>query len=125
MDVLPLEAGGSYALDFVAVRSPWRQGVWLGTTGELEINGQRSSQFVLWSDSAPHTVTITCRSTDTGRLTVYNVWDSRRGYSEMESQSATSGMLREDLEDGSVQYRCQDISVKPVFDRLTFRLRPA
>lgn len=124
MDVLPLHEGGGYAVEFEEVNSPWRQGVWLGTDGVLEIGGMESPSMVLWSDTAPVGTVVTCRSTRTGLLTIYNIWDSGRGYGDHESQRASSGMLREDAADGSFQYRCQDISVEPVFDRLTFRLRP-
>jgi hypothetical protein len=54
-------------------------------------------------------------------LRVYNVWDSGRGRSR-ESQSATSGMAVEELEDGSRRYSCNDIGLDPDFSKLVFRL---
>jgi len=48
------------------------------------------------------------------------VWDSGRGLG-MESQSATSGMLREDVQ-GGFRYRCNAIGRDPAFDSLVFTL---
>lgn len=124
MDALPLAAGTAWVLEFESAKSTWRQGVFVATDGELEVEGTRGDRFVLWADTAPPSVTITCRATRSGRLIIYNVWNSGRGIAEKESQRATSGMLREDLGDGAFRYRCQDVAPEPVFDRLTFRLRP-
>jgi len=118
---LPLAAGDHLTLSFEETNSDWRQGVWLGTEGELRILNQRDDQFVLWTDSVPPDVEIVCERTD-GELRFYNVWDSGRGHGR-ESQSATSGMLVEELPDGGLRYRCNDIGLNPRFEELAFVVR--
>ena len=126
-EVLKIDAveacpGDRFGLQFEDSNSAWRQGVWLGTEGTLEIAGKRAPQFVLWADTAPNLVEIACVETD-GLLRLYNVWNSGRKAGEFESQSHTSGMLVEHLPDGSSRYRCNDIGDEPDFTRLIFRIR--
>lgn len=124
VDVLPTTDGAELRITFEHVGSDWRQGVWLATEGELEVNGVRSSQLVLWQDTAPSTVRVRVVEGD-GKLRLYNVWDSGRGISDHESQSATSGMLVEAAADGARRYRCNDIGYDPAFDSLVFTLGTA
>ena len=121
LDVLPISSGDQLQVAFEAVNSPWRQGVWLGTDGILQVNGKDSSQVVLWSDTAPGRVEIEISETD-GKLRLYNIWDSGRGIRDHESQSATSGMLVEQLGNRSYRYRCNDIGYDPAFDKLVFTI---
>jgi hypothetical protein len=79
-----------------------------------------ADQVVLWADTAPDGLRLTVRETSDGLLHLYNVWDSGRGRG-IESQAATSGMLREDTPSGW-RYRCTDIAPEPTFDASTFRL---
>lgn len=122
LDVLPIDDGDELTITFEHVGSDWRQGVWLATEGALELNGVRSSQLVLWQDTAPSTVQVRVVEGD-GKLRLYNIWDSGRGISDHESQSATSGMVVEAAADGARRYRCNDIGYDPVFDKLVFTLR--
>lgn len=121
VDELPLAAADVIRVVFESVRSPWRQGVWLGTVGTMVVRETSSSQFVLWQDTAPVPAEIVCEETD-GSLRLYNVWDSGRGRSR-ESLSATSGMAVEELADGWRRYGCNDIGVEPDFAKVVFRLQ--
>ena len=121
IEALPIVSGQFIRLVIDMVQSPWRQGVWLGTDGVLRVADSADSQFVVWSDTAPAEVRIQCESTD-GLLRFYNVWDSHRGYQPYESQSATSGMLVEELDDGWIRYSCNDIGANPDFQKLVFRI---
>lgn len=122
IEVVPVKPGQRLSLTFEGVGSPWRQGVWLATNGTLFIAGQSASQLVVWQDSAPREVEITVEETD-GLLRFYNIWDSHRGLGPFESQSATSGCMRRDRVDGSVEYSCNDIGKDPTFNSLVFSLR--
>jgi hypothetical protein len=122
--VLPLNAGDVFELTFEEVRGDWRQGVWLATSGELGVADALASQLVIWSDSSPSTVRITCNETSSGVLTYYNVWDSGRGMGPWESQGFTAGMLIERLPGGGVRCRTQDISTGLAFDRSVFTVIP-
>ncbi len=119
LEVLEVVPGQVMRLQFEEVASDWRQGVWLAAGGELVTGGERSPQFVLWSDTAPPEVEVTIADTD-GFLRLYNVWDSGRGLGTFESQSATSGMIAEVLGDGRRRYRCNDIGQPPDFGKLSF-----
>jgi hypothetical protein len=116
-DVLPIEPRQLIKVVFEAVSSPWRQGVWLKTDRGLIVNNQYCGSVDLWVDTASREVLCDCISDD-GSLSVYNIWDSGRGY-DRESQSFSSGMLVEDLPDGR-RYRCNDIGFETNFDRLVF-----
>lgn len=122
IDVLPIRSGDVFEVAFEQVHSEWRQGVWLGTEGCLEVNGVESSQFVLWQDTAPDKVQVRVLKSD-GCLRLYNVWDSGRGLSDHESQSATSGMLVEEEPGGGRRYRCNDIGYESAFDKVRFTVR--
>lgn len=122
IETLPLQKNQRVRLSFEQVNSPWRQGVFLATDGLLRIAETASPKFVIWSDTAPPEVEISCDET-TGLLTFYNVWNSRRPYRpNMESQSASSGMVAEALGDGSFRYSCNDIGSDPDFHKLVFSI---
>jgi hypothetical protein len=120
IEAIECRDGSTFRLVFESAEPRWRQGVWLGVEGDLEIAGQTSSQVVVWRDTAPPFVDIVVRSTTDGLLRLYNVWDSGRGYGR-ESQAATSGMLREPTSLG-FRYRCSDINPSPTFEAVRFRL---
>ena len=71
---------------------------------------------------APSTVHIRVVEGD-GKLRHYSLWDSGRGISDHESQSATSGMVVDTTADGARRYRCNDIGYDPAFDKLVVTLR--
>jgi len=121
IEAIGVRPGQTVTLAFESTNSPWRQGVWLASRGELGIAGTASPQFVLWSDTSPDYVEIEVRTTD-GLLRIYNVWDSGRHLGPFESQSATSGMVLEAMPDGSRRYSCNDIGTDPDFQKLVFRL---
>lgn len=118
IDTIPCRPGDKLAVGFEDVAPTWRHGVWLGVQGELEVGDIRSPQIVLWAGSAP-LVELRVLASDDDLMRLYNVWDSGRGILPHESQSATSGMLREEL-DGALRYRCSAIAADPQFDALTF-----
>lgn len=119
VEALPCRGGDTFLLTFEDSAERWRQGVCLATSGTLRAKGEEAAQFVLWQDTAPPTVRLEVIQTD-GLLRLYNVWDSGRGRSR-ESQSATSGMLRQPVGRG-YRYRCNDIGNDPPFTSLTFLL---
>lgn len=123
IDELPIERGQRITLTFEVVGPRWRQGVFLAMAGQLVIGDTVSPQVVLWSDVAPRETIIEVAETD-GRLVLYNVWDSGRGFGRWESQSYTSGMLVEKLAEGSKRYRCTDIGLEPDFGVFPKKWRP-
>ena len=121
IDVIQVSPGDTFSIAFKSQSGDWRQGIWLAVVGEIEIAGERAAQLTLWTDTAPSQFDVTVLRTEDGLLRLYNLWDSGRGY-RRESQSATSGMLKETS--GAVTtYRCNDIGVKPTFDKLVFEVR--
>jgi hypothetical protein len=120
IEALPLAVGQNVKLAIESIHSPWRQGVWLATDGLLRCNETDGSQFVIWADTAPPSVEITCVATD-GLLRFYNVWDSGRGRAR-ESLSVTSGMAVEEVSADARRYSCNDIGTDTDFRKLVFRL---
>lgn len=120
-EVLPVRPGETLQVTFKGQSGDWRQGIWMGVDGELEIAGVRADQVKIWTDTAPATFEVKVQRADDGLLRLYNIWDSGRGR-RRESQSATSGMLKEQTE-GTTTYRCNDIGRQPKFDKLIFKLK--
>ena len=127
LDVVPVAAGDLVEVRIGSTNSArgYPQGVWLGTEGVLHLPqvGARANQFVLWAATAPPVVPVGVEETD-GLLRVYNVWD-RTGIGDglrYNSLLRTSGMLRTDHRDGSIEYRCNDSGFDPPFDSIVFTL---
>lgn len=120
LEVLPVTAGEVFRVTFKGQSGDWRQGIWMGVDGELEVVGLRADQMELWTDTAPRTFEVKVLRAEDGLLRLYNIWDSGRGR-RRESQSATSGMLKEP-NGGSTTYRCNDIGRQPKFDKLIFEV---
>jgi hypothetical protein len=121
IEVLDVSPGDELRICFQSHADEWRQGLWLGVDGQLEVAGTRSDQMELWTDTAPKQVDVKVIDTRDGLLRLYNIWDSGRGR-RRESQSATSGMLKHEVGD-VLEYRCNDIGRNPRFDRLAFEIR--
>jgi hypothetical protein len=117
-EVLQVTDGETTRIVFEATNSPWRQGLWLKCDRGIEIDGEIYGSVSLWSDSAPVRTVFRCRTGD-GKLHLYNIWDDGNG---RRSQSHTSGMRVEALEDGW-RYRCNDIGFDAAFDKLIFRIQ--
>jgi hypothetical protein len=79
-----------------------------------------SPEVVLWRHSAPSPTELRVVASTDGLLRLYNVWESSRGRGR-ESQSHTSGMVREDVP-GGWRYRCNDIGTHPDFTALVFTI---
>lgn len=123
-EVLPIREGETLQIVFRSSSSAWRQGIWLGVHGELEVAGARGDQFEIWADTSPPSLEIRVLRSEDGFLRLYNTWDMGPGHHH-ESQSATSGMLKKVSRDGTVVYRCNDIDIEPKFDKLVFELSRA
>ena len=121
IETVPCSAGDRFSLTFESVEPRWRQGVWLAVDGELVAGDQTTSQVVLWRDTAPDQVQLEVRSTGDGLMRLYNVWDSGRGLRPWESQSHTTGMIRE-IVAGGFRYHCSDINPDASFRALVFTL---
>ncbi len=123
IEVLPVQVE-EVTITFVSTSGSWRQGIWIATEGTLEIAGIRADQFEVWTHTAPRSLHVRVITSADGQLRLYNVWDSGRGR-KRESQSATSGMLKEVRSDGVIVYRCNDIGRNPQFDKLVFEVKMA
>jgi hypothetical protein len=124
LDVLSIAPGETIRVEVVEASGAWRQGIWLGVDGELDIAGAHADQFEIWADTAPRSFEVKVLRTTDGFLRLYNIWDSGRGY-RRESQSATSGMLKSEERVGPTviaTYRANDIGRHPAFDKLVFKV---
>jgi hypothetical protein len=121
LEVVDVSEGETLEFAIASTSGSWRQGIWLGVHGELEVAGARGDQLVIWTDTAPKPFQVRVAKTEDGLLRFYNVWDSGHGRL-MESQRATSGMLVDEA-NGLVTYRCNDIGLSPKFDKLVFEVR--
>jgi hypothetical protein len=119
-EVIGVSDGDRITVRFIGKSGNWRQGIWIGVAGALEIHGTRADQFEIWADTAPPEFTVDVVRAEDGLMRLYNIWDSGRGR-RRESQSATSGMLKE-VVGHRTRYRAHDIGFEPAFDRLIFEL---
>ena len=117
---VPCSPGDVLRLTFDSVDQRWRHGVWLGVEGRLLVAGTESPQILLWEDTAAPTPEIAVLETSDGLLHLYNVWESGPA-KHRQSQSHTSGMLREELP-GGWRFRCNDVGTEPDFSALVFTL---
>ncbi len=122
IEIFSINDGEVLKLTFESINSPWRQGVWMKTDEHLLVDKQQCPSIELWNDTAPKEVMIKCH-TKSGRLHLYNIWDSGRGMG-IESQSWSSGMIVEEIENGR-RYCCNDIGFQRSFDKLVFRIERA
>ena len=118
-DIVKIKNGEKVKVIFESVSSEWRQGVWLKTDKGIVVNGIHCVSVDLWVDTAPKEVECECFTSD-GFLSVYNIWNSGRGY-KRESQSFSSGMLIDEFSN-SRRYHCNDIGFESNFDNLVFRI---
>jgi hypothetical protein len=118
-DVVKIKNEERVKIIFESVSSKWRQGVWLKTDKGIVVNGIHCVSVDLWVDTAPNEVECECFTKD-GFLSLYNIWDSGRGY-KRESLAFSSGMLIDELPNGR-RYHCNDIGFETEFDKLVFRL---
>jgi uncharacterized protein len=104
--------------------SPRPQGVRLKVrAGKLLVNDELVDDVVLWSDSAPPTVTASLRPHSLRKpatLRVWNAWRDPAG--TMQSWIGDAGMLVEESAPGEVVLRCSDGFDTPTFDDLVVRL---
>jgi len=120
LEVIPITDGETLKVTFKGESGEWRQGIWLGVEGELEVAGTRADQLEIWTDTASASFEVKVIRTDDGLLRLCNIWDAGRGR-RRESQSETSGMLKEQ-KDRTTVYRANDIGRQPKFDKLVFEV---
>lgn len=118
IESLPIKLGSRLSVTFVSTNSPWRQGIWLGTDGQMRVNNVDAPSMQLWTDSSPTTVTVDFDESAT-IVHLYNIWDRGMGRN---SQAWTSGMICTPTDDGD-EYHCNDIGFSTAFDKLVFRLK--
>lgn len=85
--------------------SRWRQGLHVETDGFLEVAQSQASKFVLWQDTAPETVKVKCES-NSGKLRVWNVWDTRK--TGVDSLVNCAGIIMELMDTNRWILRCND-----------------
>lgn len=117
IEFIPASSGDKFDLTFEQAQSDWRQGVWLGSDGTIEIAGSTAESMRIWTDSAPSTVRIKIGEASAG-LFLYNIWDRGNG---PQSQAHTSGMVVDEIENGW-RYSCQSIGLDPLFEDICFRV---
>jgi hypothetical protein len=90
--------------------------------GALRVADSRAKDIVLWTDSAPDEVTLTCEGRNVHELTLWNCWRDDRGVTQ--AWVGNSGMIFEEIEAGRVRFRCnsrpevtfQDLVFEVVFE---------
>lgn len=125
IETLPVEVGARVHVVFESAADNWRHGLFIATEGEFRTEDAISGALTLWADNSPGEspgeIVLEVLSTH-GSLVFYNIWDRSKlgGFS---SQSYTSAILREDLEDGWIRYRCQDFGRDADFTSLVVKVR--
>lgn len=121
IETLSVEAGARVRVVFESSADNWRHGLFVGTDGVLRFEDAICGSYTLWTDTSPAEIVLEVVSTH-GSVVFYNIWDrsQRGGFS---SQSYTSAMLREELEDGWIRFCCQDFGLAVDFTSLVFKIR--
>ncbi|MFH7324190.1 hypothetical protein [Aeromicrobium sp. HA] len=106
-------------LQFLAFKPRPVQGVQLRCRGgELEIDGVKATDFVLWTDTAPQTVTVTVHAT--GRSTTLKLWNVWRGGLDVTQAWLGNSAIQVDRSDEptALVLRCSDGEGEPDFEDL-------
>ena len=115
VDHVPIKDGQQIRIIFESVNSDWKQGIYLSTDGEFQVNGQViKNAVVLWQNTAPREVAI-CVKSKKGECLVKNVWDVGDGV--MHSWHNGAAMIVEKFEAKRL-YRCNDGRADDDFDDL-------
>jgi hypothetical protein len=91
--------------------------------GDVVLNDQVLDDVVLWSDTAPPTVTAQLRPKSARKpmnVRVWNVWRDPAG--TMQAWIGDAGLVVEDEQDGSAVLGCSDGFDEPDFDDLRVKL---
>lgn len=78
LEVIPIAEGETLTVRFKGTSSEWRQGIWLGVEGELEVAGARGDQFEIWTDTAPPSFAVKVLKTEDGLLAKHFETESDR-----------------------------------------------
>lgn len=121
IETLSVEAGARVHVVFESAAHNWRHGLFIAIDGQLRTEDTIFGAYTLWTDNSPAEIVLEVGSTH-GDIVFYNIWDRSQcgGFS---SQSYTSAMLREELEDGWIRYHCQDFGLAADFTSLVFKIR--
>jgi hypothetical protein len=97
------------------------QGLLLKTReGRLAVAGESSKSLVLWTDTAPPSVEVTCTpARQTMRIWLHNCW---RDDSGGVMSSLGSAAMRVEEQDGGVIIRASDLTSPPDFNDLIVRI---
>lgn len=123
---LAVESGDKVSLTFERFERLPVQGLRLALEaqgGQLEIFGQRASEFVLWTDTAPREVqvVITTANNKKASLVLWNVWrDTKHGTMLYGVNNAAMDVIPE--EGLGALLRCSDGWLGPDFDDLVVRV---
>ena len=123
-EVLPIHNRQRLKVRFINSNSENRQGIRIAIDvgkGNLTINGELGTEFVLWEDTCPKECEVECLS-DEGYLSVYNIFErNEQGIMRRNSQMAYSGMILE--QKGNIyRYYCNDTGKNTDFDKLVFEI---
>lgn len=92
--------------------------------GQLDVGGQRLSDIVLWSDSAPEVVAAGIHPSRRGTPVVIRAWNAWRDEAgTTQAWVGNSGILVREDPTGAVTLRCSDGYDDPTFADLTATLR--
>lgn len=111
-------------LEFLGSKAHPVQGLQLRIRGgKLKIDGVEATDFVLWTDTAPESVTVTVRRTGRGKTTLklWNVW--RGGLDVTQAWLGNAAIQVERSADPThVVLRCSDGEGEPDFEDLIVRV---
>lgn len=118
-DRFPIKSSSKLKVVFESVGSDFPQGIMLDSDLLMEIEGQTGRHFVLWFESAPPEVIVTCDPREES-IWVNNAWDPN-GAGQPHTGMGASAMIVEELPEGR-RYRCNDVYPDDDFDDLVFRI---
>ena len=119
VDEFPAEGAKTLRVTFESCNSEWRQGVAIGFSGSVKVNGHVLRKgIVLWHDTAPHAIDLQLIG-DVHNIEIRNVWDLGDGV--MQSGHNGAAMIVVPVDQGR-KYECNDGKADDDFDDLVFRI---
>jgi hypothetical protein len=114
------KTGLSFRLRWISGIENPRQGVSISAKGGvLRVKNTEAKDIVLWRDTAPDEVLVTCVGRGLQELLVWNCWRDDRG--AIQAWINNSGMLLDDTGGETITIRCNSRSLV-TFEDLVFEL---
>lgn len=114
-------------IELISWKSEYRQGIEVSLDtrkGMVEVNGEKLSDPIFWTDSAPRCFAFKCHPRKAiGHLNILNIWQHRDSEGRIDAWVGNAGIIIHQEEEGSFLFSCSNGIGEVHFDDIVFRIR--